>query len=540
MYDLAFGPKPADVAAKPVPPELLQSISGLAWMPNHVAPFPGDPLYPDPRERTFDLWQDYNIQRDGVWSPAIWVGGEEVINHFAAPVQPRITGVARSAGGHISGPVTVYVAVTQFDLTNAPSAPSNLYAIWIPEGVTDQKLTISMLPAPSGTWAGWDLYIGTDRRRIALQAQTLGAPPVSYEYTGFLAPMTQQLPDAAAERVRIAAKHVWHSGVAGVLVTGVTAPNKIQADNFIGATDNWVGPPKRYLSALADLSDGSAPLWNFEITAFDPATGTFTVTPDCVRADQADSVEKGDVLIVRSIGAIAGTDWVEDPLWNNSVGRLQFPDTEGLRPDEEIGRLYRILRGKGAGQVRAITANTNIRVTVEPPWETQPDATSIGIIEAHDWDYAGVTSELLVPRPKQAFELRVRVDNLATLVALVGGFLVDRAGRISHEEFAVYREIFIYGQPPTVREVGPPRFDPDTGQPWEVFATDHTVRADTTDNDVEVQLMPLAVYQGRTLYFSNDNGPNNLIVHCATDELLFDGNAAVTVAPQETIRVTAG
>jgi hypothetical protein len=537
MYLLTTGPKPADGPSKPVPPELLQSISGLAWMPNHVAPFPGDPLYPDTREKSFDLWQDYNIQRDGVWSPAIWVGGEEVINQFIAPVQPRITNVVRSAGGHISGPVTVYVAVTMRDLTGAPSSPSNLYALWIPEGVVDQKLTISMIPAPSGTWAGWDLYIGTDRRRIALQESRNEALPSSYQYTGFLAPMTQQLPDAAAERVRLAAKHVWHSGVAGVLVTGVTAPNQIQADNFIGATDNWVG---RYLSALADLSDGSAPLWNFQVTAFNPATGTFTVTPDCVRGDPADSVEPGDVLIVRSIGVSAGMDWVEDPLWNNSVGRLQFPDTNGLRPDEEIGRLYRILRGKGAGQVRAITANTNVRVTVEPPWEVQPDATSVGIIEAHDWDYAGVTSELLVPRPGQAFELRVRVDNLATMVALVGGFLVDREGRISDEEFAVYREIFIYGQPPGVREVGPEALDPETSEAWTVYATDQTIRADTSERDIAVQLLPLAQYQGRTMYFSNDNGPNNLTVFCWPGEFLFDGLETVTVPPQETLRVTAG
>jgi hypothetical protein len=91
-----------------------------------------------------------------------------------------------------------------------------------------------------------------------------------------------------------------------------------------------------------------------------------------------------------------------------------------------------------------------------------------------------------------------------------------------------------------VRPVGPERFDPDTGEPWEVFATDHTIRADTSVNDVEVQLMPLVAYQGRTMYFANDNGPNALIVSCFSGELLFDGASSVAIGPFETVKVTAG
>jgi hypothetical protein len=546
MYNPAFGPSPADVPAITGPPETLQPAAGLAWMPNLVAPFAGDPLYPDWRERTFDLWQDYSVTREGIWSPAIWVAGEEVVNRFAALAQPRITNVSTAAGGHVTGPVTVYVAVTQKNASGQAAMPSNLFALWIPSGLVDQKIVIDMIPATSGAWTGWDLYVGTDRRRLALQEEHTGeAMPLNYAYTGFLAPMTRQLPEAAARRVRISAKHVWHSGIAGVLVTEVPADNQIRCADYVGSTDNWVG---RIVSALADLSDGSAPLWNFTVTAFDSATGTFTVSPNCRRRDgggaiiAADSVEEGDVLVMRSIGVSSDWDWVEDPMWNNSVSRNQFPDTAGLRPDEEKGRLVRILRGTGAGQLRAITANTETRVTVTPPFAVKPDATSIVIIEAHDWDYASVTSELIVPQPGDIFELRVKSDNLANLVALVGGFLVDDKGRISHEEHAVYREIFLYGQPPTVREIGPKPGPPpaDGPGPWDVFATDHTVRADTSENDIEVQLMPIAAYAGRGLYLVNDNGPNNLIVHCAPGELLFDGNATVTVEPTQALRVTAG
>jgi hypothetical protein len=296
-------------------------------------------------------------------------------------------------------------------------------------------------------------------------------------------------------------------------------------------------------------------LWNFTVTAFDQATGTLTVSPDCVRADPADSVQEGDVLIVRTIAQNvdpAGA-WIEDPVWHNDVSATQFPGSAGLDPDVEVGRLVRILFGTGAGQIRTIVANPgtnpNTRLYVDPPFETVPDHTSVYIIEARDWDYASLTTPLAVPKPGNSFELRVRVDNLADMVVLVGGFLVDDQGRISDEEFAVYREIYVYGQPPTVRVIGPEAIDadrvdaagnPDPG-PWQVFATDHTIRADTSGTaDVQCELMPIAAYAGRTLYFVNDVGPNNLIVTCAPGEALFDGNDTVTVKPLQTMKLTAG
>jgi hypothetical protein len=434
--------------------------------------------------------------------------------------------------GEINGPLTVYVGITQHDASGQPTMPSNMQGIWIPAGLSNRSLQIQTIAAPVGSisWTGWDLYVGTDRRRIALQSSAEEALPASITFNGPIAPMTQELPEPAARRVRIAAKHVWHSGIAGLLITGVTAPNQIQCNDFIGATDNWVD---RIVSALADASDGSAPLWNFTVTAFDPATGTLTVTPDCVRADPADSVQEGDVLVVRSIGTSSGPNWVEDTMWNNSVARVQF-NSPGLRAGEETGRMLRILRGTGAGQLRNITDNSDIRIFVDKPFDTPPDTTSIVIVEAADWDYFTETSDTDVPRAGNPFEVKVRVDNLADRVALVGGFLVDDQGQLTNEEFAVFREIYIFGEPPGVRVVGP-----DAG-PWDTLPTDQTIRVDTSANDVTVQLLPLFSYQGRTLYVSNDDGPNNAIVLCAVGEALFDGNTSITLAPMETVRVTAG
>lgn len=528
MYDLTFGPKPEDVAAAPVPPELLPSINGLTWMPNEVGPVAGDPLYRDERERTFALWQDYTITRDGAWGAALYVAGQMAINQFEPGNQPRILGARLVDGGDLDGPMTVYAAITQRDAESQPYAPSNLIGLWIGAGVVNKR--VEMVVAASSEASGkWDLWAGNDRRTIALQDSFPGTPPALVYLPGPLHRMTVGMPEAAARAVAIAAKLVWHSGIVGVLVTGVPANNQIQSNDFVGSTDNWIG---RILSTLADQSDGSAPLWNFTVVAFDAPSGTFTVTPDCVRGAPEDSVEPGDVLIMRSIAVSATDTKVTDPMWDNSVTRLQF-GSPGLRPQEEIGRVLRILYGKGAGQYRLIVDNDATSITVSPPFVERPDQTSVIIVEADDWSYQTESSQLEVPLEGFRVEIRMRVENLRDHVALVAGFLVDDRGRYSDEAVAPMREIYVFGQPPTVREVGP------DGGPWQALATDHTIRANTSDNAIRVELPPLYVYQGRSLLVFND-GTNDLTVAAFPGETMFDGSTEVLVLPGASLHITAG
>ena len=514
MYDLDVGPKPVDGPAAPIIPERLQSINGLTWMPNELAPVPLDPLYPDPMERTFDVWQDYQVARDGTWEAAIWVSGEMCINDFAPGQQPRLLEAVLAPGGNLDGPMTVYLAITQrTDDTLQPLTPSNLVGLWIPPGVTGQKMVLNVSASPD-SGQPWDLWAGNDRRAIAWQSSGMNVQPI-VNFLGPIHPMTKELPEAAARKVAIAAKKVWHSGRAGVSVSGVTAPDKIQCNDFIrttgdngGPLDDWVGS---VLTALADQSDGSAPLWNFTVTAFDQASGTFTVSPDCVRADPADSVQEGDVLIVRSFAIETTPLTVRDPMWNNFVARNQF-QSPGLRPGEEVGRILRIVRGPGAGQYRYITANDPDTITIATTWDVMPTADSVMIVEAPDWTYQTESSDLDVLVEGTRVEIRMRVENLSNEVALVAGFLVDDQGRYTDEIVAPMREIFIFAEPPGVRDVGPGTIDPATGLIWTVNPEDQTIRVDTSGTeDVTVLLLPLADYHGRTLYFTNDNGPSNAI-----------------------------
>jgi hypothetical protein len=514
MYDLTVGPKPIDVPALPMPNERFPSPYGLVWMPNLIAPFTGDPLYPDPKERTFSLWQDYPITREGIWASALYVSGEVPVNVAGLTGLPRLSNVRLVAGaGTLSGPQTYYLAVTQRNGT-ASTMPSNIVAFFIPAGTTGAAIDVDARGALGESYPGWALYAGLDVRQMAEQSRTDTALPSTLRLST-VTQMTRSMPWASARRVRVKAKHVLHSGVAGVLVTGVIGTNKIVANDFVGSTENWIG---RILSALADYSDGSAPLWNFQVTAFDNTNGAFTVTPDFA----ADPVDVGDVLIMRTIATSATATTVTDTLWQNSVAESQF-GADGLTPDEEEGRIYRILRGKGAGQYRTIVSNTRNTVTVNTPWDVVPDSTSIGIIEAPDWVHTAETSDLeTTVAGIQIPYLRCDVDNLRNLVALVGAFLVDDQERETTESMAVFREVFVYGAPLIVRYLS-------GAGPFDVYVTDTTLRCDPEGGTMVLLLLPLSAYAGREINIFMEGTEGLVTVQAAAGEHFYDGSTEITL-----------
>ena len=529
MYDMVVGPKPVDVAAPLVPPEVLQSATGLAWMPNEVAPNAGDPVWQS-WERSFDLWQEYEITRDGIWEPTLWVQGEMEVNRFATLVQPRILEIDFKPGGYINGPTTVYAAITQEDANWQPAVPSNLAAIYIPTGVSNQKVTLTVSAATDASLVHYSIFAGTDRRRMAWQFGGSGQPPGTIDMAGPVIDNTAGLPEGAAVGLRIAAKHVWHAGIAGLLVNGVTGPNQIQCNDYMNSTDNWVNQ----LVFVCSNKDGEVPLWNFKVTAFDAPSGTLTVSPNCVTSDPTQSVQPGDVLIVYSRPTSADATSITNTMWNNSVNRQQFPLSAGMDPGAEVGRIVRILRGTGAGQWRFVTANSALTHTISPQWDVIPDATSLYIVEEPGWPSVSPTSQLIVPHYGLRSSMYVKVPNLTEEVALVGGFLVDTEGQQTDDAVGTFRMIYVFGQPPTVRLVGP------DGGPFDVEVTDQTIRCDTSANDVLLTLPALAVLQGRSLLIVND-GTNSVIVSTTAPDTFPDGlSTDVTVAAAGTIRITAG
>jgi hypothetical protein len=332
------------------------------------------------------------------------------------------------------------------------------------------------------------------------------------------------------------AKHVYHAGIAGLLVNGVTGPNQIQCNDFLNSADNWVGQ----LIFVCSNVNGDVPLWNFKVTAFDAPTGTLMVTPDCEvldgggAVDPTKSVQAGDVLIVYSQATAATATTITNTMWDNSVNRQQFPGSAGMKPNDEVGRIVRILRNKGAGQWRYVTANDAFKHTVSPPWDVIPDTTSLYIVEAPDWLDPSESSHLVAPTAGISVEMHTEVPNLTDEVVLVGGFLMDTDGHQTDDGFACYRMIYVFGQPPTVRVVGP------ADSPYSVQVTDQVIRVDTTSTDVTLTLLPLTDYQGRGLLIFNE-GPNSTIINTTAPDTFPDDSVKYTLSGDgATMRITAG
>ena len=536
MYAMDMGPKPADVLPPALPVPKLQWIMGMAWIPGYLAAQVNDPLYIDMAERTFELWQDYTLAADGSWSPAIWVKGYLNVNTVASTDAPRIADVALSGGGHLSGGQTLYFCLIVQDANHHPFKVSNLSIIWIPPNLSSQQATLTFMPPISAPYSFWGIYAGPDRRVMVYQDGGNAPLPATYNYTGPTHSYTYGLPTPFAHHVQIGVKHLIHAGIAGMLVTGVTGNDFIQCNDFIGSTDNWVG---RFVSAIADQNTGYAPLLNFNCVGFDSTTGTMQVFPAWGTGEQA--VEAGDVLIVRSIAQTVtanadGSTTVADAMWNNSVARNQF-NSPGLNPGDEPGRILRVLRGAGMGQSGAIVQNDATSITVSTTL-VGLDTSSIITVEDANWAYVGSSSPVSVPIDHTPVQIRIPVDNLANMVALVGGFLNDGDGHLTDDPFAVHREIFIFGQPPVSITLGP------GAGPFDVDPTWQTVNVDTSQNNVTLTLPPLSNYDGRTLLvfnlFSGQVIINTFTGSDGSQETFYDGSTQQIIATQgESLRITS-
>jgi hypothetical protein len=84
---------------------------------------------------------------------------------------------------------------------------------------------------------------------------------------------------------------------------------------------------------------------------------------------------------------------------NTTIGNAALQ----MAADEYIGMVARITDGKGAGQERAVLANTATTATVAPKWDVAPDATSKFVIAEAGWHLgaAGATSPVVFEVPNR-------------------------------------------------------------------------------------------------------------------------------------------
>jgi hypothetical protein len=454
MYDLAIGPKPADQLPPTQPPLLYAIPHGPMWAPHQVQATAIDALFPS--EWSFDTDEEYITLADGSASAVVNVTGVLPVNTFApATGTPSIGSIAQSSvGGFIPSGTTLRVCVISYDATGVPSPPSQIALVQTPGpggstwdgaleawtdasdawGVRTNSITLAGINWPAGG-VSYGVFASSRDDLICLQ-QTGGLPlPSSIILAGPLSRSTYSLPSPFIAKVRIKAKLIVNGGVAGVAVQSVGVNTLVCAeliDTTVSPID-WTG---RVVS-IYGRTPGSTPFTSFKVTAFDPATGTFTLD-----RDPTGIVLAGDALVVRvkpdAPNAAPYTSIADTGLANvtNAYTGLSLDLT---------GNVIRVLAGTSRGKKATITANTLTSLTWDQP--ISMDDTTVFIVEEPGWRYTVDSTTIASSDPDSTVTLQLPVDNFAGKSLLLAGFTVDVDGSESPDGDQPMREEFIFGAP---------------------------------------------------------------------------------------------
>ncbi|MBI3694052.1 MAG: hypothetical protein HY238_04330, partial [Acidobacteria bacterium] len=96
-------------------------------------------------------------------------------------------------------------------------------------------------------------------------------------------------------------------------------------------------------------------------------------------------------------------------------------DTLNLTPSAYVGHVVRLVEGQGAGQERAITANTATTLTVERAWDVEPDASTHFVVNEAAWHFGGRA---------RSSPARFQIPNLRNRVVQISG----RAANVNNVE----------------------------------------------------------------------------------------------------------
>ncbi len=446
MYDLDVGPKPMDVVPAPLPALFYPIPLGPVWAPYQVQASSSDALFPS--EWTFDSDQEYTTLADGSALASLIVTGKLPVNEFSATGAgaPGIGSISQSAsGGSLAADVTLWVAICAIDSSGLPSAPSNI-AIIGTGSAAGGSFTLNDItwPAVSGL-ASYVLFVGTQPDLICEQATgtlTAGSgntyTPASITFGGPAVRSTWALPSPYVAKVRIKAKLLVHSGVAGVAVTTVST-NTLVCSELVDTSSTPFSPVGRILSVIG-RPNGSTPFASFNITAFVPTTGTITLD-----RDPTGIVNVGDAVVIRNqASGLSSTPTavtqVTDPGYQNVANSYG-----GLAVSAEIGNLIRVIAGTGRGQTPStITANTSTQLSFQPP--LLMDDTSIWIVEAPAWSFQADSTSIDNANPLTPVSLSVPTANFIDQPMLIAGFTVDVNGNESPDGDQPFREDWIYGE----------------------------------------------------------------------------------------------
>jgi hypothetical protein len=440
------GPKPADVIPSPLPPAFNQIPLGPAWAPYQIQADSNDALFPG--EWTFASDQEYSTLSDGSQQAVLLVTGVLPVTQFSptGAGASGIGGIARTiTGGSLPANVTLWTTICAVDANGLLSVPANIAIVGTPQTATG-TFSLNNITWPKVTGlVSYVLFVGIQEDLICAQATGALTPtgdgatyaPTSISFAGPVARSTWAMPSPYVSRVRVKAKLLVHSGVAGLAVTGVET-NTLICSGLVDPNGAF-NPTGRILSVVGRPS-GQTPFASFRITGFHNTTGAMTLD-----RDPTGIVQIEDAVVIRN----NGTSLTDTPTMVISVRDAGYQNIAnaygGMTPGVEVGNLIRIIQGTGRHQPPStITANSSTALTFQPP--LLMDVTSVWIVEGPTWAYQGDSSAAGNAVPSLPATLSVPTANFILQPMLLAGFTVDVNGNESPDNGdAPIREDWIYG-----------------------------------------------------------------------------------------------
>ncbi|HEY4359394.1 MAG TPA: hypothetical protein VGN17_00395 [Bryobacteraceae bacterium] len=448
MYQLDIGPKPVDIAPLPLPVMFYPEPLGC-WAPFQVQAPSSDALWP--HEWTFDAQQIYNINADGSASAYIVTQGKEPANEFIPNVgAPSITAgnvVRSTTGGSLEGGKTYRVAICGRNSDAVCTPPSEVILVQIPSGTNTNKFVVNGIiwPSVSGL-VDFAVFVSEfddllcEQSIVSLTGSGGSISPTTFTVTGPLARSTWALPNPNSQKIRIKPKILTHGGILGAGVTSVSDTTLISADCVdVTLSDDYTG---RQL-VIIGREEGSAPFESFNITDFDPSTGTFTLDRS------ASAVMATDAFVVTFAGYDNSgsprtfTDsLISNSLNFNPVTRAPTPHS-GLTTNQDKGCIARVIAGTNRGAKAKIVSNGSTTYNFDV--DLVLDSTSVIIIEDGAWGPSADSSDIATTQSQLATSISAPTANFLKQSLLVGGYTVDTNGIESDDINAPVRMIYIYG-----------------------------------------------------------------------------------------------
>lgn len=421
----------------------------LPWQPDEEIPLQSD-LYSS-TEWNFTITETDAVTDSGSVDITLSASGSLPINTILTNVQPpRVPSFASVSitGGFIAGNQSLYIEIVAYDSTGLRSAPSQVIAASVPPGTNTNSININNVAWFPDT-AGYDIYVGTDHFDITFQHTHSGVSGTSILITTLPNFLSGAPPDLVAACALGQGKQILHAGIIGETVVSTTSTTvTIGAPGFGTFTADLTTHP-HHLMLIGRPGVNTIPIVDLLITSYTVGGGGELILH--VNHNPTTLFSAGDAVVVTAGGNINSTNTIGDAAAAYANGNTYYPPGTGAFTGNTVGQIARIIAKTGRYQFLSISSVSadGSTVTLASNWPSQPDDTSVFIIESSTW-FPGALSENFacsVNNLSTEGLISQDVGNITGLTVLFQVLIGDAAGtNFSSSARSPFRIYYVFGQ----------------------------------------------------------------------------------------------